>query len=84
MKLAPLLIVLYLASVAVTFGALNANDQWGCHHKWQNICDTRMVRKDVGADLFISVMPVIGFLATIQVTGFYMDGISFSAFPDHK
>lgn len=77
-----ILAVFYVAGAAVTYGAMNATNQYGCHHQWRTICDERMVRRDKGLQFIFAAIPP-AWLSVILITAIYADGISFEATP-HK
>jgi hypothetical protein len=65
----------------LSFGAMNATAQYDCHHRWSNICDRRLVRRDYAFSVMASTVPP-GWLAIMLITGFGADGIQFSATPE--
>lgn len=43
-------ITIYAFGAVVTYGAVNADLQYKCHNRWQNICDARHVAVRVEYD----------------------------------
>jgi hypothetical protein len=76
-----LAVTLYITLSTLSFGALNARDQYLCHYQWKNICDTRMVNKNTARAIVISLMPIIGWTAIFIITAPWKDGVSFTSTP---
>lgn len=74
---------LYLTGALLTYAGSNAEQQWGCHHKWHDICDDDMVAKDRGFAAIMAVFPP-GWFSTLFYTGFYHHGFSFQSYPENQ
>jgi hypothetical protein len=72
--------VAYAIGVITTFGAANADLDWSCHHRWQDVCDASMVRGNQGMAAFVAIFPP-GWIVIPFATGFYQHGIYFGATP---
>lgn len=72
--------LIYIGMAILTFSGDNAAFQYDCHHRWNAICDWRMVRRDRTHALLDALIPPWWIMVMIS-TGFYEDGFSFSATP---
>lgn len=65
------LIVLYLASVVFSFGVLNATDRY---EAIENLREYRGYRKDLSADIFVSLLPGVNAVVAFAISGIAQDG----------
>jgi hypothetical protein len=81
MRTVAVLVICYTIGAIISFGALNATNQANCHTYFSNICDARLVRRDIGDQIIVAAIPVVGWGVVLVVTSLYADGITFSATP---
>ena len=73
-------IYIYGFCAVMNYGALNANNQYSCHHWRSSICDLRIVKRDQALAVFFSIVPPL-WIATALITAGWEDGFSWSATP---
>ena len=68
----------YTTLAVLNYGAMNATNQYECHHRWPRICDARMVRRDETMSVVFALIPPWWFVAATLVTSGYQDGFRFA------
>lgn len=71
---------IYLLMATVTYGAMNATNQYYCHNKLTHTCDARMVLENRAEQIMFAALPPT-WISAFFITNLYADGFSYHAFP---